>query len=299
MDVDEENFNDDGAPIIENLSGDSTPEKGEFDEVLNIAREVTAEDPNFMDEVLLGQRRSSEGHRNVHEVFDRMSHLFTEALSVAPSATFNPNAPENSQFWAPEHNSPTPSPPHSSPPISVTEAGESHTSIPPTTLTSEVVDPKTTLPYGSYSEVNVSTNPIFSDSTTTSTTSSLNTSSTFSFPSTRSSFTIPSTKSTTAPSSTTTIPPPSTSGKIPPMSIPPPTSASTTFAGLSSNYDFLQNLMNQHECESYFGGRGFIGRTHVTSGAGVVPSVEELRRMSQGGSDEFLNRFVGMGQRSF
>ncbi|WCJ18262.1 hypothetical protein M5689_000631 [Euphorbia peplus] len=102
MDVDEENLNDDVAPIIENLSKDSNPEKGDFDEVLNIARDVTVEDPNFMDDVLLGQGRSSEGHRNVHEVFDRMSHLFTEPLSVTPSATFNPNALENSQFSAPE-----------------------------------------------------------------------------------------------------------------------------------------------------------------------------------------------------
>ncbi|WCJ21229.1 hypothetical protein M5689_003396 [Euphorbia peplus] len=156
MDVDAKNFNDDGAPIIENLSEDSTPEQEDFDEVLNIARAVTEDDPNFMDDVLLGQGRSYEGHRNVHEVFDRMSHLFSEPLSVAPSATFNPNAPENSKFSAPEdattsapeqvihspeHNSPTPSHPHSSSPISVTQAGDSHTSIPPTTSTSEVVKP--------------------------------------------------------------------------------------------------------------------------------------------------------------
>ncbi|WCJ37940.1 hypothetical protein M5689_019029 [Euphorbia peplus] len=121
---------------------------------MNIARAATAEDPNFMDDVLLGQGRSSEGHRNVHEVFDKMSYLFQESLNVAPFATFKTNAPENSQFLAPEdaptsapeqiihtpeHNSPTPSPPHSSPPISVAEAGDSHTSIPPTTSTSEVV----------------------------------------------------------------------------------------------------------------------------------------------------------------
>ncbi|WCJ31485.1 hypothetical protein M5689_012977 [Euphorbia peplus] len=43
-----------GAPIFEEVSEDTAPE-GDFDEVQKVARVVADEDPNFMDDVLLGQ----------------------------------------------------------------------------------------------------------------------------------------------------------------------------------------------------------------------------------------------------
>ncbi|WCJ30573.1 hypothetical protein M5689_012123 [Euphorbia peplus] len=41
-----------------------------------------------------------------------------------------------------------------------------------------------------------------------------------------------------------------------------------------------------------------MGRASGISEAGGAPSVEELRRMGQSGSDDLLNRFAGIGQRS-
>ncbi|WCJ43957.1 hypothetical protein M5689_024660 [Euphorbia peplus] len=159
MDDDERNLNDDGAPIIEEFPEDTTPEKGDFDDVLNIARAVTYEDPNFMDDVLLGKGKSFERNKDVHEVFDRLFYLSPEPLNAEPIAYFIPEANENPSSRAlenspspyPEHNSHVPSPPHSSPPPSVIEAGDSHTSLPPRTSTSEAVALKTTPPSESYS----------------------------------------------------------------------------------------------------------------------------------------------------
>ncbi|WCJ18330.1 hypothetical protein M5689_000691 [Euphorbia peplus] len=56
--------------------------------------------------------------------------------------------------------------------------------------------------------------------------------------------------------------------------------------------------MNQHEKESYFGGKGFIGIDPNISGV-ATPSVEDLRRMSQCGSDDVFGRFASMGQRYY
>ncbi|WCJ43973.1 hypothetical protein M5689_024673 [Euphorbia peplus] len=202
--------------------------------------------------------------------------------------------------------------PHQSPSLpSVTEVSGSQTSIPPTTSTSEVVPPSIIPPSGSFSEVNLNTAPIFTDSISTSTTSSIPSSSvspsigftapSFSLPSTLPSFspTISSSTTNAIPSSNTQIPPLSTSGHTPPVCDPLTTSSTTScFAGLSSNYDFLRKHMNRDDLDTMFGSFGFMGRASGIFEAGGAPSVEELRRMSQSGSDELLNRFAGMGQRT-
>ncbi|WCJ24526.1 hypothetical protein M5689_006478 [Euphorbia peplus] len=275
------------ALVIEELSEDSEPEAENPEEVIQTAHRFTenVDNDDFMDNILLGQGRSPYD-RDAYETLNRMAHVFAK-----PITTYDPNVSKQ-VISSPTHiHHPSPS---------------------PTTSTSEVVPPKTAPPSGSYSEVNLTCGPIFTDSTTTSTTSSLNTSSvipsigltapSFSLPSTLPS-TIPifsSSTTQTAPSSTSKIPPPSTSGNTPPVCDPLTTSSTTSFfAGLSSNYDFLHNVMNRDELEKRFGSFGFIGKASVVSEAGGAPSVEELRRMSQSGSDELLNRFAGLGQRNF
>ncbi|WCJ37789.1 hypothetical protein M5689_018890 [Euphorbia peplus] len=56
MDVDEENLNEDGAPTIENLSDDSTPEREDPETVLEGAQVFAqnVDNEHFMDDVLLG-----------------------------------------------------------------------------------------------------------------------------------------------------------------------------------------------------------------------------------------------------
>ncbi|WCJ29212.1 hypothetical protein M5689_010859 [Euphorbia peplus] len=298
-DADKENVD---APLIEELSEESEPED---EEVLQGAKQFVenVDDEHFIDNVLLNQGRNP-GDRDASETLFRMAHLYAEPIS-----TFDPNASEQ------VISSPTLTP-HPSPSLpSVTEVSESQTFIPPTTSTSEVVPPPSTLPSGSYSEVNLSSGPIFTDSISTSTTSSLSSSAVlpstgitappFSTP-----FSIPSTLppctntfsssfSHTIPSTQTFVPPLSTSGHTPPVcdpltSFPTPSG----FAGLSSNYDFLRKHLNREDLDNRFGSFGFMGRASGISEAGGVPSVEELRRMGQSGSDELLNRFVGIGQRT-
>ncbi|WCJ29550.1 hypothetical protein M5689_011177 [Euphorbia peplus] len=124
MDDDEEHFNDAGAPIIENVSNDSSPEHEDPENVLEGARVFAqnVDNEHFMDDVLLGQEISNERNRNASEVIDKMAYIFTK-----PLASFDPNAAENVQVSAPEdtlipapeqvkpslgHNSPPP--PHTS-----------------------------------------------------------------------------------------------------------------------------------------------------------------------------------------
>ncbi|WCJ24703.1 hypothetical protein M5689_006640 [Euphorbia peplus] len=290
------------APLIEELSEESEPED---EEVLQGAKQFVenVDDEHFIDNVLLNQGRNP-GDRDASETLFRMAHLYAEPIS-----TFDPNASEQ------VISSPTLTP-HPSPSLpSVTEVSESQTFIPPTTSTSEGVPPPSTLPSGSYSEVNLSSGPIFTDSISTSTTSSLSSSAVlpstgitappFSTP-----FSIPSTLppctntfsssfSHTIPSTQTFAPPLSTPGHTPPVcdpltSFPTPSG----FAGLSSNYDFLRKHLNREDLDNRFGSFGFMGRASGISEAGGAPSVEELRRMGQSGSDELLNRFAGIGQRT-
>ncbi|WCJ29402.1 hypothetical protein M5689_011041 [Euphorbia peplus] len=290
------------APLIEELSEESEPED---EEVLQGAKQFVenVDDEHFIDNVLLNQGRNP-GDRDASETLFRMAHLYAEPIS-----TFDPNASEQ------VISSPTLTP-HPSPSLpSVTEVSESQTFIPPTTSTSEGVPPPSTLPSGSYSEVNLSSGPIFTDSISTSTTSSLSSSAVlpstgitappFSTP-----FSIPSTLppctntfsssfSHTIPSTQTFVPPLSTPGHTPPVcdpltSFPTPSG----FAGLSSNYDFLRKHLNREDLDNRFGSFGFMGRASGISEAGGAPSVEELRRMGQSGSDELLNRFAGIGQRT-
>ncbi|WCJ18489.1 hypothetical protein M5689_000836 [Euphorbia peplus] len=131
MDDDEEHFNDDGTPIIETVSDDSSPEREDSETVLDGARVFAqnVDNEHFIDDVLLGQGRSDERRRNAYEVIDKMSHLF-----ATPFASFDPNDAEKSQLSAPEdipssapeqviqspeHNSPPPLP-HTSASPSVT-----------------------------------------------------------------------------------------------------------------------------------------------------------------------------------
>ncbi|WCJ24548.1 hypothetical protein M5689_006499 [Euphorbia peplus] len=279
------------APLIEELSEESEPED---EEVLQGAKQFVenVDDEHFIDNVLLNQGRNP-GDRDASETLFRMAHLYAEPIS-----TFDPNSSEQ------VISSPTFTP-HPSPSLpSVTEVSESQTFIPPSTL-----------PSGSYSEVNLSSGPIFTDSISTSTTSSLSssvvlpstgiTAPPFSIP-----FSIPSTLppctntfsssfSHTIPSTQTFVPPLSTSGHTPPVcdpltSFPTPSG----FAGLSSNYDFLRKHLNREDLDNRFGSFGFMGRASGIFEAGGAPSVEELRRMGQSGSDELLNRFAGIGQRT-
>ncbi|WCJ44065.1 hypothetical protein M5689_024757 [Euphorbia peplus] len=286
------------APTIEELSEESEPDD---EEVLEGAKQFVenVDNEHFIDNVLLNQGRNP-GERDASETLFRMAHLYAEPIS-----TFDPNASEQ-VIPSPPHS------PHPSPSLpSVTEVSESQTSIPPTTSTSEVVSPPIIPPSGSYSEVNLNSAPIFTDSIATSITSSLPTSSvnpsigftapSFSLPSTLPSISPTNSSSTTntIPSSNTQIPPLSTSGHTPPVCDPLTTSSTTScFAGLSSNYDFLRKHMNRDDLDTRFGSFGFIGRASGVSEAGGAPSVEELRRMSQSGSDELLNRFAGIGQRT-
>ncbi|WCJ24679.1 hypothetical protein M5689_006619 [Euphorbia peplus] len=84
---------------------------------MKVAHVVADEDENFMDDVLLGQGRGSEG-RNIHDVYERMSHLYAEPFNtyIPPTSEDIPSsAPENkisSPIPSPVHTSPIPSPPH-------------------------------------------------------------------------------------------------------------------------------------------------------------------------------------------
>ncbi|WCJ37788.1 hypothetical protein M5689_018889 [Euphorbia peplus] len=71
MDDDEENFNDDGVPIIETVSDDSSPEREDPENVLEGARVFAqnVDNEHFMDDVLLGQGRSNERNRNASGFF--------------------------------------------------------------------------------------------------------------------------------------------------------------------------------------------------------------------------------------
>ncbi|WCJ31530.1 hypothetical protein M5689_013019 [Euphorbia peplus] len=287
------------APLVEELSEESEPE---VDEVLQGAHQFAenVDNDDFIDNILLGQGRNPSD-RDASETLIRMAHVFAEPIPM-----FDPNSSDQ-VISSPTHT------PHPSPSLpSVTEVSESHTSIPITTSTSEVVPPPSTLPSGSYSEVNLSSGPIFTDCISTSTSSSLSSSSvipsigftapSFSLPSTLPSIspTLSSSSTHTIPSTNTSIPPPSTSGHAPPVCDPLTTPSTTScFVGLSSNYDFLRNFQERDNLESNFGRFGFMGRDSAVSEAGGAPSVEELRRMSQSGSDELLNRFAGVGQRPF
>ncbi|WCJ38336.1 hypothetical protein M5689_019405 [Euphorbia peplus] len=291
---DEENID---APLIEELSEESEPED---EEVLQGAKQFVenVDDENFIDNILLNQGRNP-GERDASETLIRMAHIFAEPISM-----FDPNSDQ-------VISSPTLTP-HQSPSLhSVTEVSGFQTFIPPTTSTSEVVPPSIIPPSGSFSEVNLNTAPIFTDSISTSTTSSIPsfslspsigfTAPSFSLPSTLPSIspTISSSTTNAIPSSNTQIPPLSTFGHTPPVCDPLTTSSTTScFAGLSSNYDFLRKHMNRDDLDTRFGSFGFMGRASGIFEAGGAPSVEELRRMSQSGSDELLNRFAGMGQRT-
>ncbi|WCJ43875.1 hypothetical protein M5689_024584 [Euphorbia peplus] len=61
MDDDEEHFNDDGAPVFENVSDDSSPEPEDPENVLEDARVFAqnVDSEHFIDDVLLGQGRSN------------------------------------------------------------------------------------------------------------------------------------------------------------------------------------------------------------------------------------------------
>ncbi|WCJ24657.1 hypothetical protein M5689_006599 [Euphorbia peplus] len=294
------------APLIEELSEVSEPED---EEVLEEAKQFVenVDNENFIDNVLLNQGRNP-GERDASETLFRMAHLYAEPIS-----SFDPNASEqviSSPVFTPH---PSPSLP------SVTEVSESQNSIPLTTSTSEVVPPPSTLPSGSYSEVNLSSGPIFTDSISTSTTSSLSSFAVFpsigiTAPSPSIPLSIPFSIPSTLPSCTnsfsssssqifsspqTSVPPLSTSGHTPPVCDPLTTSSTPSgFAGLSSNYDFLRKHLNREDLDNRFGSFGFMGRASGISEAGGAPSVEELRRMGQSGSDDLLNRFAGIGQRS-
>ncbi|WCJ39726.1 hypothetical protein M5689_020692 [Euphorbia peplus] len=294
------------APLIEELSEESEPED---EEVLQGAKQFVenVDDEHFIDNVLLNQGRNP-GERDASETLFRMAHLYAEPIS-----TFDPNASE--QVISSPALTPHPSP--SLP--SVTEVSESQNSIPLTTSTSEVVHPPSTLPSGSYSEVNLSSGPIFTDSISTSTTSSLSSFAVFpsigiTAPPPSIPLSIPFSIPSTLPSCTnsfsssfpqifsspqTSVPPLSTSGHTPPVCDPLTTSSTPSgFAGLSSNYDFLRKHLNREDLDNRFGSFGFMGRASGISEAGGAPSVEELRRMGQSGSDDLLNRFAGLGQRS-
>ncbi|WCJ44343.1 hypothetical protein M5689_025014 [Euphorbia peplus] len=294
------------APLIEELSEVSEPED---EEVLEEAKQFVenVDNENFIDNVLLNQGRNP-GERDASETLFRMAHLYAEPIS-----SFDPNASEqviSSPVFTPH---PSPSLP------SVTEVSDSQNSIPLTTSTSEVVPPPSTLPSGSYSEVNLSSGPIFTDSISTSTTSSLSSFAVFpsigiTAPSPSIPLSIPFSIPSTLPSCTnsfsssspqinsspqTSVPPLSTSGHTPPVCDPLTTSSTPSgFAGLSSNYDFLRKHLNREDLDNRFGSFGFMGRASGISEAGGAPSVEELRRMGQSGSDDLLNRFAGIGQRS-
>ncbi|WCJ30851.1 hypothetical protein M5689_012374 [Euphorbia peplus] len=294
------------APTIEELSEESEPED---EEVLEGAKQFVenVDNEHFIDNVLLNQGRNP-GERDASETLFRMAHLYAEPIS-----SFDPNASEQ------VISSPILTPPPSPSLPSVTEVSESQTFIPLTTSTSEVVPPPSTLPSGSYSEVNLSSGPIFTDSISTSTTSSLSFSAVFptsgitapplsiplsipfSIPSTLPPCTNPISSSSphTIPSPQTSVPPLSTSGHTPPVCDPLTTSSTPSgFAGLSSNYDFLRKHLNREDLDTRFGSFGFMGRASGISEAGGAPSVDELRRMGQSGSDELLNRFAGIGQRN-
>ncbi|WCJ41429.1 hypothetical protein M5689_022299 [Euphorbia peplus] len=294
------------APLIEELSEVSEPED---EEVLEEGKQFVenVDNENFIDNVLLNQGRNP-GERDASETLFRMAHLYAEPIS-----SFDPNASEqviSSPVFTPH---PSPSLP------SVTEVSESQNSIPLTTSTSEVVPPPSTLPSGSYSEVNLSSGPIFTDSISTSTTSSLSSFAVFpsigiTAPSPSIPLSIPFSIPSTLPSCTnsfsssssqifsspqTSVPPLSTSGHTPPVCDPLTTSSTPSgFAGLSSNYDFLRKHLNRENLDNRFGSFGFMGRASGISEAGGAPNVEELRKMGQSGSDDLLNRFAGIGQRS-
>ncbi|WCJ37850.1 hypothetical protein M5689_018949 [Euphorbia peplus] len=99
IDVDEENFNDDGAPSLRIFLRTQLLKN----KILKLCCKVHESLLRmlitivFMDDVLLGQGRNSERSRNVHEVFDRMSHIY-----ATPLVSYDPEAHENNLFSAPE-----------------------------------------------------------------------------------------------------------------------------------------------------------------------------------------------------
>ncbi|WCJ37820.1 hypothetical protein M5689_018919 [Euphorbia peplus] len=272
-----------------------------------MARDIETDD--FLDNVLLGQGMNS-GDKDAHATIEKMAHLF-----ATPIASFNPNAPEEQVGSDHVFPSPSqdviPSPIHtslpSSAPTPVSEVSASEIFTNPTSSPSEDVSLKTTLPSGSYSEVHISTTPLFSDSILTST-HSLNPEAVFQssgFPT--STFTPPTTlpknppppQTNFAPSFKTKLPQPSTSGHTPSVCDPLPTSSISTpltYDGVHWNYNFLFNHIHRDEMAASFGSFGIPTRAPVVSEAGGVPTVEDLRRMSQSGSDGLLNNLAGLGK---
>ncbi|WCJ37794.1 hypothetical protein M5689_018895 [Euphorbia peplus] len=100
--LDAEGTEDLHAPFIEDLSNDLEQEQETVADVVRTAKAFVEDDENFMDDVLLGQGRSSEG-RNVHDVFERLSHIYVE-----PFATYIPPTSEDIPFSAPNNTIPSP-----------------------------------------------------------------------------------------------------------------------------------------------------------------------------------------------
>ncbi|WCJ29282.1 hypothetical protein M5689_010927 [Euphorbia peplus] len=315
LDVSEGDF---GAPIFQELSEDSDEEVIPPEVVLKNAKEFaeTIDNDDFMDNVLLGQGRNP-GERDARTTIEKMAHL-----DANPISSFDPNVPEGQNTFdqalpSPSHT-PVPSPIHSSQPSSVptpvSEVSASTFPIPPIPSTSEDMPLRTIPSSGSYSEVNVFTAPLFSDSVITSSFQPLQ--SEVVFPSiglTTSISTPPTTIPTTilstlpplttqnAPSSTSHLPQPSSSGHTPPVCDPLTTSNTPTpptYAGIRTNYEYLFNHLNRDEMAANFGSFGIPHRAPAISAAGGVPSVDDLRRMSQSGSDGLLNNLASFGQRT-
>ncbi|WCJ44020.1 hypothetical protein M5689_024716 [Euphorbia peplus] len=99
MDDDDEFLNDDGVPIVETLSDDSSPQHEDPQTVLEGAQVFAhnVDNEHFIDDVLLGQDISTERNRNASEVIDRMAYIYVE-----PLASYDPNASENVLFSTPE-----------------------------------------------------------------------------------------------------------------------------------------------------------------------------------------------------
>ncbi|WCJ21135.1 hypothetical protein M5689_003314 [Euphorbia peplus] len=307
-----------GAPTIQDLSEDSDEEVIAPEIVLKNAQEFveTVDNDDFLDNVLLGQGRNP-GERDARITIEKMAHL-----DATPISSFDPNVPEDQNtsdqaLPSPPHT-PAPSPIHSSQPssvpTSVSEVSTSSIQIPPISSTSEDMPLKTILSSGSYSEVNINTAPLFSDSVIISSSQSLPSEVVPPFSGlTTSISTPPSSIPTTilsslpplttqsAPSFTSTIPRSSSSGHTPPVCDPLTTSNTSTppsYAGIRTNYEFLFNHLNRDEMAANFGSFGIPRRAPVISTAGGVPSVEDLRRMSQSGSDGLLHNMANLGQRT-
>ncbi|WCJ24962.1 hypothetical protein M5689_006883 [Euphorbia peplus] len=108
--LDAEDTEDMDAHVIEDLSDDPEQEPVTAADVVRTAKAFAEDTDSFMDDVLLGQGRSSE-MRTVHDVFERLSHIYAE-----PFATYIPPTSEDFPFSAPEN--PLPSPVESSPSLS-------------------------------------------------------------------------------------------------------------------------------------------------------------------------------------